>query len=55
MHSNSLFCFVFIFVLCCFLDTGNLGSSSLRGNGNLSPRILDLRGGGRRKSNFNFE
>lgn len=37
------------------IDTGNLGLSSLRGNGNLSPRILDLRGGGRRKSNFNFE
>lgn len=38
------------------IDLGNVGSSSLRGNGNLSPRIWDLRnGGGRRKSNFNFE
>lgn len=37
------------------LDLSQIGSSSLRGNGNnLSPRILDLRGGGRRKSGFNF-
>ena len=39
----------------CFSDPSNVGSSSLRANGNLSPRILDLRGGGRRKSGFNFD
>ncbi|CAH3036948.1 unnamed protein product [Porites evermanni] len=37
------------------LDLSQVGQS-LRNNGNnLSPRILDLRGGGRRKSNFNFD
>ena len=39
----------------CFSDLSSVGSSSLRANGNLSPRILDLRGGGRRKSGFNFD
>lgn len=37
------------------IDLAQVGQS-LRSNGNnLSPRILDLRGGGRRKSNFNFD
>lgn len=37
------------------LDLSQVGQS-LRNNGNnLSPRIWDLRGGGRRKSNFNFD
>lgn len=37
------------------IDVSQVGSSTLRSNGNLSPRILDLRGGGgRRKSGFNF-
>lgn len=37
------------------IDLAQVGQS-LRNNGNnLSPRILDLRGGGRRKSNFNFD
>lgn len=37
------------------IDLSQVGQS-LRNNGNnLSPRILDLRGGGRRKSGFNFD
>ena len=45
--SNSFFFFL--------SDLSQVGQS-LRNNGNnLSPRILDLRGGGRRKSNFNFD
>jgi len=37
------------------IDLSQVGQS-LRSNGNtLSPRILDLRGGGRRKSGFNFD
>lgn len=60
-YSNK-FAFVFsglrkisLHITYIFLDLSQIGSPSLRaGNGNLSPRILDLRGGGRRKSGFNF-
>lgn len=37
------------------MDLSQLGQSSRSNGNNLSPRILDLRGGGRRKSNFNFD